>query len=138
MSKYKFLQKNTGQWIETEEEIWKWEAHYSDGSVLKQFDDDLNFHQFIEIDQSRLALFKMTSSVYPQVYTLVFSDPTMKLIHFYRNTVLNTGTPDEKKIRLYCFGYEQVIGPKNHKVIMIITPSNNLIVTEDPNLVVIS
>jgi len=38
---------------------------------------------------------------------------------------------------MYCFGYEKRIGEKVHKVIMMITPSSGLIVTENPNLVAI-
>jgi hypothetical protein len=135
MPKYKFFRQDTGLWTEVYEEIWRWEAYYEDGQVLKQFDDHGIFHQFAEIDQSRLAMFKMVSSQYPQTYTLLFSDPHMKLIHFYRNSILNAGTSSEKRTRLYCFGYEKKIGSNVHKVLMMITPSNNLIVTEDPNLV---
>jgi len=103
--------------------------------VLKQFGDDGIYHQFSEIDQKRLAVFKMVSREFPQVYTLLFSDSEMKLIHFYRNTILNAGTEDERRLRLYCFGYEKRIGEKVHKVIMMIAPSNGLIVTENPDLV---
>ena len=83
--------------------------------VLKQFGDDGIFHQFAEIDQTQLAMFKMISPESPQTYTLLFSDPSMKLIHFYRNTVLNAGSGDEKHIRLYCFGYEKKVGAKSSK-----------------------
>ena len=130
-SRYKFFRKDLNKWISAPPETWQWEVTYEDGSVLKQFGDDGIFHQFAEIDQKRLAVFKMVSSEYPQVYTLLFSDPEMKLIHFYRNSVLNAGTSSERRIRMYCFGYEKEIGNKVHKVIMMITPTNNLIVSED-------
>lgn len=135
MSDYKFFRKDLGKWISVPAEVWQWEAYYEDGGVLKQFGDDGVFHQFAEIDQKRLAVFKMVSPEHPQVYTLLFSDPAMKLIHFYRNTVLNAGTTAEARIRMYCFGYEKKIGDKVQKVLMMITPSNGLIVTEDPALV---
>ena len=135
MPEYKFFRKDLNQWITAPEEAWQWEAYYEDGQILKQFGDDGIFHQFAEIDQSRLAMFKMVSPQFPQTYTLLFSDPAMKLIHFYRNTVLNAGSQDEQHLRLYCFGYEKIIASKTHKVIMIITPANGLIVTEDPALV---
>ncbi len=134
MAKYKFFRPDTQSWIEAPEETWRWEAHYEDGQILKQFGDDGVFHQFSEIDQTRLAMFKMTSPLYPQSYSLLFSDPSMKLIHFYRNTILNAGTDMEQRSRLYCFGYEKKIGARTHKVILMISPSNGLIVTEDPNL----
>ena len=135
MADYKFFRRDLNQWILVSEEEWQWEAHLEDGTVLKQFGDDGLFHQFTEIDQARLAIFKMVSRRHPQTYTLLFSDPSMKLIHFYRNTILNAGTSAELRTRLYCFGYEKKIGSKAHKVILAITPANNLLVTEDPALV---
>jgi hypothetical protein len=135
MPDYKYFSKELGKWIAAPPEVWQWEATYEDGSVLKQFGDDGIFHQFAEIDQSKLVMFKMVSPRHPQAYTLLFSDPSMKLVHFYRNTILNAGTGDEKHIRLYCFGYEKKVGAKVQKVIMAITPTNNLIVTEDPTIV---
>lgn len=135
MVNYKFFRQETKEWIDTPEEVWAWEAHYEDGAVLKQFDDDGLFHQFSEIDQSRLAIFKMTSKIYPQTYSLLFSDPNMKLIHFYRNTVLNATTDLEERSRYYCFGYEKKIGARTYKFLMIITPANELLVTEDPDLI---
>jgi len=137
MPNYKFFDNDLKRWITTPAEVWQWEAYYEDGGVLKQFGDDGIFHQFSEIDQKRLAVFKMVSPKSPQVYTLLFSDPDAKLIHFYRNTVLDAGSAEERRIRMYCFGYEKRIGEKVHKVIMMITPSSGLIVTENPNLVAI-
>lgn len=134
MSKFKFFRKDLNQWITTPEEVWQWEAYYENGETLKQFAADGIFHQFAEIDQGRLAMFKMVSPHHPQTYSLLFSDPAMKLIHFYRNTILNAGTEFEERTRLYCFGYEKKIGSQTHKIIMMITPSNGLIATEDPNL----
>lgn len=136
MQSFKFFRKDLNEWIEAIPETWQWEAHYEDGTVLKQFDDQGIFHQFAEIEQSRLAVFKMVSKKYSQVYSILFSDPTMKLIHFYRNTVLNAGTNAEEHLRAYCFGYEKNINGKVQKVILMITPNNNLIVTEEPSLAV--
>lgn len=134
--KYKFL-NDQGSWIEAEPEVWQWEVVYEDGNVLKQFGDDGIFHQFAEIDQSKLAMFKMVSPQYPHTYELLVSDPSMKLIHFYRNTILNAGSEDEKHIKLYCFGYEKKVGGKTQKILMAITPTNELIVTEDPDLITV-
>jgi hypothetical protein len=134
MSDYKFFRKDLGKWIKASPEEWQWEATYEDGTSLKQFGDDGIFHQFVEIDQKRLAVFKMVSPDHPEIYTLLFSDPEMKLIHFYRNIVFNAGTESEKRIRIYCFGYEKKIGTKVQKTILMITPSNGVIITEDPDL----
>lgn len=135
VASYKFFRKDTQEWIETPEEVWGWEAQYEDGQILKQFADDGIFHQFSEINQAKLAVFKMTSKVFPQTYSLLFSDPAMKPIHFYRNTILNASTELEERSRYYCFGYEKKIGSRTHKCIMIITPANELLVTEDSDLV---
>jgi hypothetical protein len=135
MPDYKYFRKDLNKWIDASPEVWQWEVTFEDGSSLKQFGDDGIFHQFAEIDQSKLAIFKMVSPQYSQSYTLLFSDPGMKLIHFYRNTILNAGTSDEEHIRLYCFGYEKRVGSKAHKLVMAITPTNNLIVTEDSDLI---
>ncbi len=134
MADYKFFRKDLGKWIQAPPEAWQWEATYEDGTILKQFGDDGIFHQFDEIDQKRLAVFKMVSPNSPQVYTLLFSSSEMKLIHFYRNIILNAGTENEERTRIYCFGFEKKIGAKVQKVIFMITPSKGLIITEDPDL----
>lgn len=135
-TKYKFLRPQTKKWEEVQEETWQWQAEYDDGTVMKQFSDDGLFHQFGEINQAKLAVFRMVSSQFPHSYTLIFDSQSMKLIHFYRNTVLNLGTEAETRIKLYCFGYEKKSkkGP-NQKVIMAITPTNELIVLEDIEIV---
>lgn len=132
---YTFFRRDINQTVAVDEEVWGWEAHFDDGSVLKQFGDDGMFHQFAEIDQSRLAMFKMVSKMHPQVYSIVFSSSDMKLIHFYRNTILNAASTDETRTRLFCFGYERKTNHDTHKVIMMITPHDGLVVTEDPNLI---
>ena len=87
---------------EVEPVQWRWIAQYTDGSLLYQYDDNTNrFHQFKEIDQSKLGCFQMTDG--ERVFTLLFS-PGMKLIHFYRNIVLDFGG-DEQRLKLYVFGY---------------------------------
>lgn len=130
---YKFFRKDTKEWENVKPETWTWEAYYEDGTVLKQFDDEGIFHQFQEIDQKKLAVFKMVSPINPNSYTILFDEPGMKLIHFYRNTVLQFATPNQTKVKLYCFGYEK----KGQKVVMAITPNNELIVTHDIDIVTV-
>jgi len=113
-----------GKTIELEK--WRWEAVYPD-SILKQFDDDGQFHQLREIDQSRLIAFRMVSD--NQTLTLKFS-PGMKLIHYYENYVFQVGTLHESKLRVYCFGYQR----GHEKVINMIFP-NEIITTNDPEKV---
>ena len=111
-------------------EAWRWEAHYDDGTVLKQFDDETGqFHQFKEIDQSRLKLFRMVhDNMLP--YVLIFRSESMKLIHFYKRAVLDYMGSNPTRITMYCFGYEQ----NGQKFTVVIAP-NEIIVTDDPNIV---
>jgi len=131
MQDYIFQRPETGQVENVIKERWCWEAHYIDGSLLKQFDDNGIFHQFREIDQSKLLSFKMVNHERENVFTLVFNPKAMKLIHFYRNIVLNVGTNDEKKIKLYCFGFEKKFFGRTQKFLMAIMPSDELIVTDN-------
>ena len=145
MNEYKFFRKETNEWEMVYPEIWQWEAHYEDGTILKQFDAEGIFHQFAEVAQDKLAVFRMVSPVHKQTYSLVFDPGTMKLIHFYRNSILNASAENETRVRLYCFGYEKKakgkssssrpINTKNgKKLIMAITPTDGLIVTEDVDI----
>lgn len=131
MQDYIFQRPETGQIEGVYKERWCWEAHYFDGSFLKQFDDNGIFHQFREIDQSKLLSFKMVNSDSENVFTLVFNTKTMKLIHFYRNIVLNVGTSEEKKIRIYCFGFEKKFFGRTQKSLMAIMPNDDLVVTDN-------
>lgn len=130
---YKFLKD--GKEIITSKEVWCWEAYFNDGTVLKQFGDDGFFHQFKEIDQSRLELFRMVSDDFPQVYSVPFSPNEMSLIHFYRTIRLNVYTSQFKEIKCYCFGFEKKRSHLNEKHFMVILPSGEVILTEDPNII---
>jgi hypothetical protein len=123
--------------VETvDEEVWQWEAHYQDGSTLYQFEkpkaaiDKGVYHQFGEIDQSKLVAFKMFSETNSAVYVIPFDGKEMKLIHFYINSGINLGTPDFKKLRWYVFGYES----KGVKHLNIITDNGEVIMCEDPSI----
>lgn len=110
-------------------EEWYWIAEYED-STLRQFDDLGQFHQFKEIDQSRLRVFRMMSDNHSNIFTLVFT-PEMKLIHFYKNFMLEVGSGNEQFIRCYCFGYEI----KGQKMMVVITPSNEIVITTNTDLI---
>jgi hypothetical protein len=115
-------------------EAWRWEAHYQDGTVLKQFDDKGFFHQFQEINQSELTVFKMVSDGKP-AYTLLFNPEKMKLIHYYKRSRLNIGTDQEVFITVYCFGYETKTFNRTNKVNIMIMPTGETVIAEDTNLV---
>jgi hypothetical protein len=131
MRKYQFFRKETNKWERVLLVPWVWRATYNDGTFLEQYGEDGIFHQFAEIDQSKLQLFQMASVATAQVFTLKFDPINMKLIHFYRNQILNAGTSDEKRVRIICFGYER-LGAKN---LMAILPNNELFICDDLNTV---
>ena len=59
-STFKIIQN--GQEVLVPLEKWVWIAIYKDGICLKQFDENTGiFHQFKEIDQSKLNVFIMQS-----------------------------------------------------------------------------
>ncbi len=134
---HKFFRKESNQWENVNPELWQWEAHYIDGSVFKQFDDGGIFHQTREIDQSRLHVFKVVNQKTKQAYVFLW-DRHKKLIFFYRHTIMNAGTPQEYRLKTYCFGYETKMFHKTHKVIMMITPSGEIVVTDNPDLIEIN
>jgi hypothetical protein len=119
------LYREGGEVVETELERWRWEVQYDDGSELKQFDDHGIYHQFKEIQQDRIHSFRMVSDDAPPI-TISWS-PDYKLIHFYRNTCLNFGLPNETRIRMYCFGYQ--FGAI--KTIFVIMPDDSVFVVDD-------
>lgn len=120
-----------GQSEVVQREDWRWEAHYLDGTVLEQFGQDGVFHQFAEIDQSQLQLFRMVHDTLPP-FTLMFKADSMKLIHFYRRVVLDYMSPNPQKITIYFFGYEQ----SGQKFTVGLTP-HEAVVTDDPNILAV-
>ncbi len=104
--------------IEATPERWVWGVVYKDGTELKQFGDDGIFHQFGEINQKEVQMFVM--------YRLDNPDKRIDLIpngkqifHFYRNVVLAMLTEDERRIRVYCFGFkDQETGNANYHYIL--------------------
>jgi len=137
MQTYTFVNPETNKTEQINKEKWRWEAHYTDGIVLKQFDDNGVFHPFVEINQQKLAVFKMVSDEVPYPYTLLFSPGEMKLIHFYKRIVLNALTKEEKRITLYIVGFEKNIFGRTTKLFMVITPENELVVTDQLERIVV-
>jgi hypothetical protein len=92
----------------------KWEAHYEDGTVLKE---DQN--KFRDIDQSKLATFRIVDD--DRSFILQWKEGR-KLIHFWRHILY-----DDQKITLTCFGYEE----KGVKNLFVVMPDGGLIITDD-------
>lgn len=127
MTEYKFYREDVG-WIDAQPERWQWVAQYVDGTILKQFDDDGIFHQFREIDQSRLHTFAMVNEGKPPF--ILHWRNGMKLIHFYNNYI-SFGSSGEMRIKIYCFGYEE----RGHKMILCIMPDDGIVITDNADSV---
>lgn len=126
MTEFSFCDPVTKDITMLARERWSWEAIYTDGTYICQFDDrDGTFHQFREIQQDRLAAFCMVAINRPPI--IMHWVPGRKLIHFYQNTRLHVGTPNEVFIRLYCFGYET----GSDKMIVVIMPDDQIRVVRD-------
>lgn len=133
------IKSNTMQYKATDGTIvqleqWQWRADYTNSQYLLQFDAETSaYHSFNEIDQSKLRSFSMICAATGQKHTLLL--PTgAKLIHFYRNVVLEAYTQNEQKIKLYCYGYELA----GHKVLHAITPKNNILTVDSERLITLA
>ena len=94
-----------------------WEAHYQDGEVLKE-----DTHKFREIDQSKLATFRIVDADNPDRSFILQWKEGRKLIHFWRRILY-----EDQKITLTCFGYEE----KGTKNLFVVMPDGGLIITDD-------
>jgi hypothetical protein len=120
-----YIKPSTGDSVPLER--WFFVAVYNDGSDLRQFDDrDGTYHSFPEIDQDRLKVFKMVESATLREVTVMFPQGA-KLLHIYRNIVLDHGTDNEQHYRWYAFGYDF----KHISCKFVITHHNEIIFTED-------
>lgn len=120
--KYTFHRDGVPEKVNREE--WRWEATYTDGSVIKQFDDNTGlFHQIGEIDQSRLHSLKMVHDELPSVVLLF--EPEMKLIHKYRRIVLENG---QQRMTFYIIGYK-----KGGEFRYLVLTPQEVIWTSDPD-----
>lgn len=132
MPDYKFYRESSGQTEIVQPERWKWVARYNDGTTLHQFDDrDFSFHQFREIQQDKLHSFVMESENPEKAPIILMWEQGRKLIHFYSVICIDFGGPNERRYRVYCFGYEE----PGHKVIFMIMPDDGIVITDDHNKV---
>jgi hypothetical protein len=127
-AKFRFIRED-GTVDSVMPEEWQWVAHYTDGTILRQFDYETQmFHQFKEIRQDILATFEMISPAPVQTPPVIIQWALgRKLIHFYRHVHLDVKTPTERYYKLYCVGYETT----SEKVILVIMPDGAIIVTNN-------
>jgi len=134
----KFIFKQDKLFCKEEEvkiENWVWVAIYQDNTELHQFNIDGTFHQIGEIDQSKVKLFvlyqpsdlgkkagKRIDIVVPE---------GAKLIHKYRHYILNFGTDQKRKVKIYIFGIKYKGG---HFVYNYIMPDGRIIQSEREDL----
>ena len=98
---FTFNNPKTGQTEQVVRERWRWVAYYLDGTKLQQFDDEAGvFHQFAEIEQSKIESFRMVSDKNPEGIDLLIPQGA-DVIHFYRKGRLNG-----QYYKLYCFGWK--------------------------------
>jgi hypothetical protein len=127
---YNYHRPETGKDEQVPIEKYCWEARYLDDTILKQFDDEGNFHQFREINQLQLKVFRMINYDTGKFIDIDWH-PSRKLIHQYKR-VRNWNT-NELLYSLYMFGYETHFNGATHKVIFVVMPDDNIVVTEDVN-----
>lgn len=96
---------------------------------LKQFGADGVFHRFAEIDQSKVEMFVMYK---PDDPTKRIDMPVhgVQLFHFYRNLILRFGTPEERRLRVYVFGYKNGDNSAYH----FILPDDRIIISNKDNV----
>lgn len=130
-----FLQKN--EEIKVPLEAWSWHVVYKDGTQMHQFDraPDTNgkywFHQFNNIDQTKVIMFEMVSTKDPRLrFSIDVTKEMSQIFCFYRRSRLEVGTENEKHITFYVFGY--VLGGKS--VYHFILPDNRMVISLDRNL----
>lgn len=119
-----YLTKNETK-IEAKPEKWAWGVIYNDGTELKQFCEDGTFHQFVEIEQSKVQMFIM--------YQLENHNKRIDLVtegknifHFYRHTTFSMLTPEQRKVQVYCFGYKD----KDKTAYHYILPDDRVVIAD--------
>lgn len=126
------LCKEDGTIAEAEMEEWSWVALYEDGTNLKQFGDDGQYHQSKEINpEGLLALTMINNSGTHQPVTIHWR-PGLKPLHKYSCRIV-TGMDGQEieRIRIYCFGFEEF----GIEYWTMITPSDGVIITNSPDKV---
>ena len=121
-------EKGIDEWEDVAVEAWQWEVVYKDGTSLKQFDDNGVFHQIREIIEKDIHVFRMISTTYPHRYTIIMPEGA-KFLHMYRR--INSWNTGEKIAVFYIFGYKNKFLIGEEAKYFVITPGNELIITED-------
>jgi len=100
-----FYTNEKGKKEEVALEAWMWGVIYKDDSELLQFGPDGVFHRLGEIKQDEVKIFVLICNADPSRRIDIVMPRGARLIHKYRNYILNQGTADERHVRCYMFGY---------------------------------
>lgn len=124
-TEYQFIRDGVPEKVEPEK--WRWGVVYQDDTELLQFGVDGIFHQFKEIEQDKVKMFvmyKMGDEAGNRIDTVI--DPeTTQIFHFYRNLILEVGTENFRKVKVYVFGTKNKITGAMHYTYIL--PDDRLI-----------
>lgn len=116
---------------EIEKEKWEWVVIYKDGRKLRQFDERGMFHRLAEIEQEHVDIFGLENEEEKRGLTIKLP-PGAKIIHKYRNVCMNFGTAQERRARIYMFGFK--IGGESF--INYVMPNGGIMQSNDPDLMI--
>jgi hypothetical protein len=111
--------------LEATPERFVWGVVYKDGTELKQFGDDGKFHQFQEIKQEEVAMFVMYRFSNPNI-RIDMPVENKQIFHFYRNLILSAATEEERRVKVYVFGYKD----GQHTSYHYILPDDRLVIAD--------
>jgi hypothetical protein len=116
---------------DVEPENWIWEVHYTDGTIIKQFDDKFEYHEFGEIDTSKLDYLLLRPFDRCNIPGLIDrSNPGIRIellgysaVQSYFDMVLENG----EKARVCCLELTSIAS----KIVIAVLPDNTIIITDD-------
>ncbi len=118
----KYTFKRDGIEEEVSAEKWIWGVVYKDGTELHQFSDNGIFHQVGEIEQDKIKMAVLYELEGAGRIDIPWQDG-MKIIHKYRHVVFNMATTEERKVKIYIFGWK--FGDQH--TFMYVLPDNRII-----------
>lgn len=135
LKEIKWFFNEDGKDVEVPIEKWVWQVIYKDGSQLTQFDEVGRFHQFKEIDTPNVAIFQMIQlDQGGKRYSIDIGEQMGSPFHFYRRTLLEAGSRNQKQVVVYCFGYK--IGETS--LYHFILPDDRVVITTNRNIQLLS
>lgn len=116
---------------DAEPENWIWEVHYNDGTVLKQFDDEFGYHEFGEIETSKLDHLLLHPFDRGNIPGLIDrSNPGIRIelsgysaAQSYFDMVLENG----ESARVCCLELTSITS----KIVIAVLPDNTIMITDD-------